>query len=308
MVTGSTAELPRPQPVFSLICGGFAGCIGKTVTAPLSRLTVLSQTSSLLAGSSTSAASSCGSAAKGGAFADGAIFQGLGRIVRSEGYRGLWKGNVCTLVHRFPFTGVNFAVHEMLKQQMPLSWQRSVLGKFFPGAMAGCVAVIICYPLEVARTRLMTESRLNGRYKTPWACISKLISEGSLYRGMGVSLLVTAPCVSASFGAYDLIKEQMRLLGFEPGSAFVTTVSGGLSGLVGSSLTFPLDTVRRRMQVGGMADVNRTMLQEARSLWQMEGARGFYRGISPEMMKVFPCVALTFWVFEVLRSRGTKVF
>lgn len=297
------------HPANDLLCGGIAGCVAKLTTAPLSRLTLLAQTSSLLA-SSSKAAASHGPAREFGAFAGSSVAQMVRTVIKTEGVQGLWKGTCCTLVHRFPFTGVNFMVNELMMQRTR-HWQRGAAARLLPGAAAGCAAVFVCYPLEVARTLLLTESRNHGDYMSTRKLFLFAVNNWSLhnlrslYRGIGVSLCITVPTVSASFGAFGWIKEQLvARTSLKEGSDTVTMLAGGLSGIVGSLVTFPADTVRRRIQVmGRLGETRRTCLEEVQAISKIEGVKGFFRGLTPEMLKVFPCVAITFWVYEVVKSR-----
>lgn len=69
--------------------------------------------------------------------------------------------------------------------------------------------------------------------------------------------------------------------------------------------TFPLDLVRRRMQLegaGGRARVYNTGLFGAFGrIIQTEGVRGLYRGILPEYYKVVPSVGIVFMTYETLK-------
>jgi len=69
--------------------------------------------------------------------------------------------------------------------------------------------------------------------------------------------------------------------------------------------TFPLDLVRRRMQLegaGGRARVYNTGLFGAFGrIVQTEGVRGLYRGILPEYYKVVPSVGIVFMTYETLK-------
>eukprot|EP00928_Gymnodinium_smaydae_P088190 TRINITY_DN72313_c0_g1_i1.p1 TRINITY_DN72313_c0_g1~~TRINITY_DN72313_c0_g1_i1.p1 ORF type:complete len:334 (+),score=34.54 TRINITY_DN72313_c0_g1_i1:37-1002(+) len=289
----------------ALLSGGVAGCIAKTATAPLSRLTVLAQTSSLVACSS-SAAAYCPLAPEKRAFSDGRILLGLKHIYRNEGLSALWKGNLCTCLHRFPMTGVNFAVFERVTLGLGDGWRATALGRFVPGAIAGCTSVTICYPLEIVRTRLMAQMKRKGSVSTWHASLAELLrKEGisGLYRGIGMSLSVSAPSISISFGVYNIIKEQIQHAGMSGTSFPATVIAGGTSGIVGSILTYPMDVLRRRLQVMGMdtSIPRRSWLEEARHILQTEGKRGFWRGLTPELVKIFPTVAITFVVFENLR-------
>ena len=73
-----------------------------------------------------------------------------------------------------------------------------------------------------------------------------------------------------------------------------------------SAVTFPLDLVRRRMQLegaGGRARVyNSGLFGTFRHIVHTEGFRGLYRGILPEYCKVVPSVGIVFMTYEILKS------
>lgn len=280
------------------LIGGVSGCVGKTVTAPLSRVTVLAQTATLFPPSATTPGSQQ-------AFANGRILEGARQIVQQEGVLTLWRGNLCTCVHRFPFTGINFAVVLWVKKAFPWLAHGPAWGAFVPGAAAGCAAVISCYPLEVVRTRLMTHT--GSREQSGWWVglqrLARMEGATGMYRGISLSLTMAVPQISISFGVYDTLKKWLEGKGV-PNSSFIGTFgAGGISGAVGSMVTFPLDVLKRRVQVMGMdASVpKRSCRHEAAHLWRCEGPRGFVRGLVPEVVKVFPTLATTFVVFEQLR-------
>ena len=67
---------------------------------------------------------------------------------------------------------------------------------------------------------------------------------------------------------------------------------GGAAGLISSTATFPLDLIRRRMQLEGQGGIRRYMgyADVARAVFASGGLRGFYAGIIPEYYKVRPCL------------------
>jgi hypothetical protein len=91
-----------------MVAGGMAGSIAKTITAPLSRLTILYQIQAVTA--------------TRGQFKSYAMNQSLSNVVRDitrqEGLRSFWRGNLTAVVHRFPHSGVNFTVYDLVKKQL----------------------------------------------------------------------------------------------------------------------------------------------------------------------------------------------
>ena len=70
-----------------------------------------------------------------------------------------------------------------------------------------------------------------------------------------------------------------------------SVVCGGASGIVSSSVTYPIDLVRRRMQLQGLHGSARKYLSYTdaiRDVWRSGGLRAFYTGIAAEFLKVSP--------------------
>lgn len=68
----------------------------------------------------------------------------------------------------------------------------------------------------------------------------------------------------------------------------MSLLCGGAAGLISSTATFPLDLIRRRMQLEGQAGTRmyKGYADVARSVMANGGLRGFYAGILPEYFKV----------------------
>jgi len=49
-------------------------------------------------------------------FRKASIWHEASRINREEGFRAFWKGNLVTIVHRLPYSSVNFYAYERYKE------------------------------------------------------------------------------------------------------------------------------------------------------------------------------------------------
>lgn len=331
-----------------MIAGGIAGSVGKTITAPLSRLTILYQVSPLLALSSASSSSSSAAAAHHYP-SSLSLYSACRRILREEGLWSFWKGNLTSVLHRFPYSAINFTTYESLRDVLvrQMGYEESPQTRLVCGAMAGAVACFACYPLDLVRTRLTVSapsssssgggagSSSRGSGTAPSHPIGSAAprlaghtglrivhtlqqvvrDEGvrGLYRGLLVSLSVSVPNLAIGFSVYGSMKERClasdnRLLvahrstptGTEASlSPLGCMVSGAISGVLSSLVTFPADTVRRRMQVKGLVKPGGSgSLKESFKIVKAEGPFGLYRGILPELLKVTPMVGVTFMVYE----------
>ncbi len=62
------------------------------------------------------------------------------QVVRQEGFRSLWKGNLATILHRFPYAAVNFGTFEWAKKRLQEHTSNDVARRLVAGGLAGLVA------------------------------------------------------------------------------------------------------------------------------------------------------------------------
>ncbi|KDO35724.1 hypothetical protein SPRG_00502 [Saprolegnia parasitica CBS 223.65] len=269
-----------------LFAGGVAGSVGKTCTAPLSRLTILFQVHSMV------------SATHKGKFSD-SLPQAFMKVVRNEGVVSLWKGNGASVVHRFPYSAVNFFTYELMKgsfgEASSQSGQMSI--SFLSGAIAAATSTSVCYPIDLIRTRLITQLDKDIRYRGISHAFHRIRAEEGtrgLYRGLSTTLLVTVPNMAVNFTMFEALKE-MALAYRSRENASVNTslgvidtlLCGGVSGIISG------------IHGGGKA---LSAMEITRALYAEQGVQGFYRGLAPELLKVIPMVGITFGSFDYIKQ------
>lgn len=142
----------------------------------------------------------------------------------------------------------------------------------------------------------------------------------NFYRGFTPTMCGMIPYAGASFLAHDTASDLLR----HPQLAKYTTLpntagtaksdpnkpaqlkvwaqltAGGFAGFFAQTVSYPLEVIRRRMQVGGVVgDGHRLgMAETARRIWWERGYRGFFVGLSIGYMKVIPLAATSFFVYE----------
>lgn len=314
----------------NMIAGGIAGSLAKSITAPLSRLTILYQVGPLLNGTNT----------KIGVGLEESIWSSVKNILRDEGVLSFWKGNFTSVIHRFPYSAINFASYEFSKNVITKKddYHESSFTRLICGAFSGAVACVSCYPLDIIRTRLTVgtdsiqsaagaSNKFKSSSKILYLLFQIIEKEGflGLYRGLGASLSVAVPTLSISFMVYGKIKENMLDQGLFVNphghlSAGGSLLAGSISGMMSSSIMFPADVIRKRMQLmGALINDSKTLDGEvlprthgiryhAEMVYQNGGMRGFYRGLGPEIMKVCPMVAITFCSYETVKDLLDEYF
>ncbi|XP_058215226.1 uncharacterized protein LOC131326455 isoform X1 [Rhododendron vialii] len=286
-----------------LLAGGIAGAFSKTCTAPLARLTILFQVQ--------------GMQSEAAALSNPSIWREALRIVNEEGFRAFWKGNLVTIVHRLPYSAVNFYAYERYKSFLKSvpgleshrgSTSADVFAHFVGGGLAGITAASATYPLDLVRTRLAAQTNTTY-YRGIWHTIHTICrDEGywGLYKGLGATLLGVGPSIAISFSVYESSRSYWHSQRPEDTTAMVSLACGSLSGIASSTATFPLDLVRRRMQLEGAAGQARVyktgLFGTFKHIFRTEGLRGLYRGILPEYYKVVPGVGIAFMTYETLKK------
>ncbi|GAA0173187.1 mitochondrial carrier protein [Lithospermum erythrorhizon] len=289
--------------VGQLLSGGIAGAFSKTCTAPLARLTILFQVQGMHSDAS-SLRKAC-------------LWHEASRIVREEGFRAFWKGNLVTIAHRLPYSSISFYSFERYKNMLHLllgleskgdNLSTDVFIRLVGGGLAGITAASLTYPLDLVRTRLAAQTNFTY-YRGIWHALRTISGEEGalgLYKGLGATLLGVGPNLAISFSVYDTARSLWQSHRPNDSTVLVSLACGSLSVVAASTVVFPLDLVRRRMQLegaGGRARVYKTGIFGTLShITKTEGFRGLYRGILPEYYKVVPSVGIVFMTYEKLKQ------
>ncbi|KAI0171853.1 mitochondrial carrier protein LEU5 [Hypoxylon sp. FL1284] len=142
----------------------------------------------------------------------------------------------------------------------------------------------------------------------------------NFYRGFSTTLLGMVPYAGVSFLTHDTMGDVFRLASIrkyttmpkpagapadkpEPLRAWAELVAGGVSGVVSQTVSYPLEVIRRRMQVSGaVGDGHRLRIGETAGMILRErGFSGFFVGLSIGYIKVFPLAAVSFYTYERLK-------
>lgn len=133
-----------------------------------------------------------------------------------------------------------------------------VLSKLLAGSFSGVTMTLVTYPLDLARTRVtadMAAKESDRNFIGLTDCLKQTVrTEGTaaLYKGLMPSLGSIIPYVGIGFTAYDEIKLMLNSCSGHDsaGLGFAERLAAGAgSGVFAQSITYPIDTVRRRMQV-----------------------------------------------------------
>jgi solute carrier family 25 phosphate transporter 23/24/25/41 len=288
-----------------LTVGGICTIVSRTLTAPLERLKLQAQTEGLAS----------------------SMISELRMIVKNEGWKGLFAGNWTNCLRIFPtiaigcYAYVHIVNYFGLKNgaQNPETATRDFLIRLGAGATGGMLASFITYPLDIIRTRLTLpnqgiSSPLESSHFPRIFARSKMLNVGrdivhnegfkGLFRGSAAAVMSIGPFILVQNSMFNVLKTfAQEELGCKPTPNMLLTC-GAVSGLLAQTAVYPLDIVRRRIQLS-IVDTGISTLSSLKEIAASEGIKGLYQGILPTALKVAPAVAISLTVRDLIRPYFT---
>ncbi|KAE9408636.1 mitochondrial carrier [Gymnopus androsaceus JB14] len=299
------------------LAGGVAGCLAKTVVAPLDRVKILFQASNpdfqKYAGTWS------------GTFRAGT------EIYKSTGVRGLFQGHSVTLLRIFPYAAIKYMAYDQVHYfLMPTRKEETNLRRFSAGSISGMISVFFTYPLEVFRVRLAFHTKSSDQTKSTslyrsfreiyheQANLQQTASQDLLaanakhyfnrfpilkfYRGFSATMVGMIPYAGVSFLSWGYLRARFLppLNNNRKPTPVADLTIGAVSGALAQTASYPFEVIRRRMQVGGITRPDRWLRwgETIRTIWGASGWRGFYVGLSIGYLKVIPMTAVSFTVWQ----------
>eukprot|EP00803_Ostreobium_quekettii_P000180 evm.model.scf_708.1 EVM.evm.TU.scf_708.1 scf_708:23400-32549(-) len=267
-----------PQPGFIFVAGALAGAVGKVIIAPLDRVKILLQVRGGFQRGAVGAA-----AARGG------VIRSMRAIVKEEGVLQLWKGCLPQVLRVVPYSATQLASYEALKHLIRQeNGELPVFSRLCAGAGAGLLATLVTYPLDTLRVRLAVDPMA----KTLTGATRAMFREGgvaALYRGLAPALIGIAPYMALELASFDLLPKEIG-----------SFARGFTAALIATSFCYPLDTVRRQIQLQSQEGLS--ILSTTKRIVGAEGMSGLYRGFFASAVKNLPNKGVRFSTFSAVKS------
>lgn len=229
--------------------------------------------------------------------------QTVTRLLRNEGVAGLWKGNVPAEILYVLYGGTQFASYAVLDKALCRLQEESnvnlpsLVHSLVVGCGSGLASTLLTYPFDLLRTHLAASDAkqlvsMTGRCRH----IYSHQGVAGFFAGLRPSLLTIVASSGVFFMSYSVARDGARFLNEKMGRTIwgVEAICGFLAGSVSKAVTFPLDTIRKRMQV---SQPQRALAMLA-DHWHIHGVRGFYSGFTISIMKTAPTSALSMAIYE----------
>ncbi|CAO3636841.1 unnamed protein product [Cunninghamella blakesleeana] len=112
---------------------------------------------------------------------------------------------------------------------------------------------------------------------------------------------------AVEFWTYNELEKILDELSFKIPHTCKTFISGMIAGSVATSITYPFDLLRTRFAVQGTTKHYTSIFQATRSIYSIEGIKGFYPGIYPAIIQIMPYMGLLFASYDGLATAFKKL-
>lgn len=245
------------------------------------------------------------------------ILQAARQMLQEEGPTAFWKGHIPAQLLSVGYGAVQFLSFEMLTKlvhRASVRDPRDFSVHFVCGGLSACVATLAVHPVDVLRTRFAAQGEPRV-YKTLQDAVTTMYrTEGPLvfYKGLNPTLIAIFPYAGFQFSFYNSLKHMYEWVipgeGKKNGN-FKNLLCGSGAGVISKTLTYPLDLFKKRLQVRGFEQARVTfgqvrsyegLIDCAKQVLREEGARGFFKGLSPSLLKAALSTGFVFFWYEFL--------
>jgi solute carrier family 25 (mitochondrial thiamine pyrophosphate transporter), member 19 len=285
-----------------ILAGGVAGLLSRFCTAPLDVVKIRLQLQTHSLSDPLSHQGVKGPVYKG-------ILPTLKTIISQEGVTGLWKGNIPAELLYVCYGGIQFTSYRSISQlQATLPYRLpSSVESFISGAAAGAVATTATYPLDLLRTRFAAQGteKIYASLRGSIRDIARDEGARGFFQGVGAANVQIVPYMGLFFASYEGLRLRIGTIHLPLGSGDAT--AGVLASIFAKTAVFPLDLVRKRLQVQGPTRSRyvhrnipeyRGVVRTLQMILRKEGVRGAYRGLTVSLVKAAPASAVTMWTYE----------
>jgi len=252
------------------------------------------------------------------------MYSSLTQTFKSHGIRGLYSGSVPALWVSIIDNCVTFLMYGRIsswlqkRTEVASHGELTLFQKASCGAFTGAVSAFFINPCELIKCRLQTQFLAGHSQKgspTTFRSMGLYIikSEGPitdpfrLMRGLTPTLIRKSLGYFFMFGGYE---GSWLVLGAPDEGVkppmWKSFIAGGIGGVCSWLFPFPFDGIKSRMQVDTLGLT--TLSSAGKDVFKAYGMKGFYRGLSPCLMRAFPGCGILFLVRDQTEAMFNRYF
>lgn len=225
------------------------------------------------------------------------------KVVRYEGFFGLYRGLVPQLLGVAPEKAIKLTVNDFVRGKtrqkdgtVPLN------AEILAGGCAGGSQVIFTNPLEIVKIRLQVAGEITTGPRVSALSVIRDLGFFGLYKGSKACFLRDIPFSAIYFPCYAHLKAYFTEEDGRIGPARML-FAGALAGMPAASLVTPADVIKTRLQVAARAGQT-TYSGLVDCFWKIlreEGPRAFWKGAGARVFRSSPQFGVTLVTYELLQ-------
>lgn len=225
------------------------------------------------------------------------------KVLRHEGFRGLYRGLGPQLVGVCPEKAIKLTMNDFMRDQlMNKDGTLPLWAEMVAGGTAGASQVMFTNPLEIVKIRLQVAGEIVGSAKVSAISVVKELGFLGLYKGSRACFLRDIPFSAIYFPAYAHVKKALAdENGYNnPGSLLLAAT---IAGMPAAAIPTPADVIKTRLQVAARRGHTTYdgVIDCAKKIYREEGFAAFWKGAPARVCRSSPQFGVTLLTYELLQ-------
>jgi hypothetical protein len=251
------------------------------------------------------------------------LVDGLGKIFRAEGIRGLLRGMEPSMYREMTYSSCRMGAYEPIRGVvLSLTSNKNVSKedvpiyvKYVSGMLSGGIGSAICNPFDLVKTRFQAEfpKQKPLPYDNTFQAFKYIYKfEGGfngLYKAWQMTCGRAAFLTSGQLGSYDTIKNNLLIQKFgmnEKKNGFLLHIVSAMSAsIVATTAANPCDVIKSRYMSDGMEGrpkIYKSVTHCISKTFRVDGIKGFLKGWTASYWRIGPHTIISLILFEKTRN------
>lgn len=194
---------------------------------------------------------------------------------------------------------------------------KTVSKSFIAGGAAGIVAKSMLAPVDRVKIMFQVNDKRHFSFRNAYNLGREIyVQDGfrALFRGNMLNILRVVPYAGVQHSSFDFFRRKFHAYNFAQAekkgasdqfqklSNLQLVTAGSLAGGLSLVMAYPLDIVRARYMVQQGKHQYQTLFEAVASMYKLEGARSFSRGLVPSLMGTLPYTGIGFALNEKFKG------
>lgn len=177
---------------------------------------------------------------------------------------------------------------------------------FVSGGVAGAVSRTIVSPLERLKILYMCgENEIRG--SGVWSALRKIATEDGLrglFRGNGANVIRIFPFSAVQLSSYGQFKVLVSGTKDDKALSVIQRFSAGvMSGILATTVTYPLDFIRSRLSLQGPSkQLYNGIWDGMKTVARSEGALALYTGLGVTLLGIIPYAGIQLSTYDIVKQ------